>query len=43
MEIASYLGFSSQSYLGQQFKKLTGFTLKEYRDRYGVSEFKGRS
>lgn len=40
IEIASYLGFSSQSYLGQQFKKLTGFTLKEYRDRYGVSEFK---
>lgn len=38
-EIAAYLGFSSQSHLGKVFKKLTGLTLKQYRDRYGVREF----
>lgn len=38
-EIAAYLGFSSQSHLGKTFKKLTGLTLKQYRDRYGVREF----
>lgn len=35
IEIATYLGFSSQSHLGRQFKKLTGYTLKQYRDVYG--------
>jgi AraC-type DNA-binding domain-containing proteins len=39
IEIATYLGFSSQSHLGKQFKKITGMTLKQYRDRYGVKEF----
>ena len=36
IEIAAYLGFSSQSHLGKQFKKLTGFTPGEYRNTYGV-------
>lgn len=38
-EIAAYLGFSSQSHLGKVFKKHTGMTLKQYRDRFGVREF----
>lgn len=38
-EIAAYLGFSSQSHLGKIFKKHTGLTLKQYRDRFGVREF----
>lgn len=33
-EIATYLGFSSQSHLGKQFKKFTGYTLKEYRANF---------
>jgi len=33
-EIAQYLGFASQSHLGDTFKKKTGMTLKEYRDKY---------
>lgn len=39
IEIAAYLGFSSQSHLGKQFKKVTGMTLKEYRTQYGRKEF----
>lgn len=38
-EIAAYLGFSSQSHLGKVFKRLTGMTLKQYRDRFGVRDF----
>lgn len=38
-EIASYLGFTSQSYLGAKFKKVTGMTLHQYREKYGVKEF----
>lgn len=38
-EIATYLGFSSQSHLGKQFKKITGLTLRQYREHYGVKEF----
>ena len=38
-EIAAYLGFSSQSHLGKTFKKYTGLTMKQYRDRYGVRGF----
>ena len=37
IEIATYLGFSSQSHLGAQFKKITGFTLLQYRNTYGVN------
>lgn len=39
IEIASYLGFSSQSHLGKQFKKLTNMTLRQYREQYGVKDF----
>lgn len=39
-EIASYLGFTSQSYLGRKFKQATGYTLHQYREKYGVKEFK---
>ncbi len=39
-EIAAYLGFSSQSHLGKTFRRLTGLTLKQYRDLYGVREFR---
>ncbi len=37
-EIASSLGFSSQSHLGKQFKEATQMTLKQYRQRYGKSQ-----
>ncbi len=37
IEIATYLGFSSQSHLGTQFKKHTGMTLREFRELYQVS------
>ena len=30
--IAAYLGFASQSHLGAEFKKVTGTTLKQFRD-----------
>lgn len=39
IEIASYLGFCSQSHLGAQFKKETGMTLHQYREQYGKREF----
>lgn len=38
-EIATYLGYSSQSHLGKQFKKHTGMTLCEYRLKYGAKNF----
>ncbi|NLL78530.1 MAG: helix-turn-helix transcriptional regulator [Clostridiales bacterium] len=38
-EIAAYLGFSSQSHLGKQFKKSTGLTLRHYRELYGTRSF----
>lgn len=34
IEIAAYLGFSSQSHLGKIFKKYTGMTLRQYREKY---------
>lgn len=37
IEIATYLGFSSQSHLGKVFKKYTGMTLRQYREKYGQS------
>lgn len=39
IEIANYLGFCSQSHLGEKFKKITGMTLHQYREIYGVKEF----
>ncbi len=39
IEIANYLGFSSQSHLGEQFKRITGMTLKAYREQYGKEDF----
>lgn len=38
-EIATYLGYSSQSHLGKQFKKYTEMTPRKYREYYGVKEF----
>ncbi len=38
-EIASYLGFSSQSHLGTHFKKITGMTIGEYRCQYKNPDF----
>ena len=38
IEIATYLGFSSQSHLGTHFKKHTGYTLRQYREIYGRRE-----
>ena len=37
--IAAYLGFSSQSHLGKQFKQITGMTLHNYRETYGKKDF----
>lgn len=37
--IATYLGFSSQSHLGKQFKQMTGLTLQQYRRKYGKKDF----
>ncbi len=38
-EIANYLGFSSQSHMGKQFKECVGMTPNQYRRVYGVREF----
>jgi len=38
IEIATYLGFSSQSHLGTHLKKHTGHTLRQYREIYGRRE-----
>lgn len=35
IEIAAYLGYSSQSHLGKHFKQATGYTLSQYRKFYG--------
>lgn len=37
-EIANYLGFSSQSHLGRTFKKVTGYTLQQFKNRYHKSD-----
>ena len=39
-EIASCLGYSSQSHFGRQFKALTGMTPHRYRELYGVTHLK---
>lgn len=38
IEIASYLGFCSQSHLGAKFKKITGMTLRQFREQYGYNQ-----
>ena len=42
-EIASTLGFSSQSHLGTHFREATGMTLQQYRNQYKKPTGKGRS
>lgn len=42
-EIASYLGFCSQSHLGKLFKNTLGMTLREYREAYGMRAFRQTS
>lgn len=39
IEIANYLGFTSQSHMGKEFKRVTGMTLKKYRETYKKDEF----
>ena len=39
IEIANYLGFSSQSHLGEQFRRFTGMTLRQYRERHAKEDF----
>ncbi len=41
-EIASYMGFCSQSHLNCRFKKSTGYTLQQYRRKFGLSEYQER-
>lgn len=38
-EIATYLGYSSQSHLGRQFKQHTGMTMYQYRLQYCKKDF----
>ncbi len=38
-EIASYLGFYSHSHFGQAFRKITGYTPKEYRMTFEKEDF----
>lgn len=39
IEIATYLGFSSQSHMGMEFKRITGMTPGEYRAKYVREDF----
>ena len=39
IQIASYLGFASQSHFGQTFKKLTDMTPKAFREAYAREDF----
>ena len=39
IEIANYLGFSSQSHMGEQFRRITGLTMRQYRERYSKEDF----
>ena len=40
IEIATYLGYSSQSHLGKIFKEKTGYTLRQYRNQCSKKEFR---
>lgn len=42
IDIASYLGFSSQSHLGTQFRQMTGYTLRQFREKYRAKELTNR-
>ncbi len=39
IEIANYLGFASQSHLGEQFRKVTGTTMRKYRTSHMKDDF----
>lgn len=39
IEIANYLGFSSQSHMGQHFKRITGYTLRQFRNAFQSENF----
>lgn len=39
LEIAHYLGFTSQSHLGKHFKSITGMTLRQYRSSFKKESF----
>ena len=39
IEIATYLGFSSQSHMGMEFKRITGMTPGEYRSKFVREDF----
>ena len=39
IEIASYLGFASQSHMGVQFHRVTGMTPRKYREKYQKDDF----
>ncbi|WP_289128142.1 AraC family transcriptional regulator [uncultured Clostridium sp.] len=39
IEISNCMSFSSQSHLEKQFKKMTGSTLREYREKYYLKKF----
>ena len=39
IEIASYLGFSSQSHMGEHFRRVTGMTPRKYREKYRKNDF----
>ncbi len=39
IEIANYFGFSSQSHMGVEFKRVMGMTLGTYRDKYRKTDF----
>lgn len=41
-EIATYFGFSSQSHMGAEFKKITGMTPRQYRELYQKEDFLGK-
>lgn len=38
-EIATYLCFTSQSHMGEQFRKMTGMTPRQYREKYHRDDF----
>ena len=38
LEIATCMSFSSQSHLETQFKKITGITLRQYREKYYIKK-----